>query len=477
MPGNPSDIIGSSIKYNINPYTNNYVYNYTAGYGGLGISSDYFAGTNAGIGGIKIAGGGGGPVYIDTSSGKKVTGVGSDGGGSYGVNKNLAINGGGACGIYPTDPPSKGGNGVIVIQYTQAGPPISKKAPSSNKCGISGGCGTLEGMNNFGKSNAENCSTSKPAWLPFPVDVENCQWCNDNTDKFIEEIKKNRSLFVTTPGPTPTIQPKSLFSILNQTISFTDGSNNTFTYKLYNNNTSLSNHIQYDVNQLDISMNDSSNIIWTRKINSSVQTNDYQGTHTSTGPYTFDYTTINNSKDNILVFYDCQKTHDSYYTPKLTVDNSGNCQISFSSTSEKISGTHIHVAKNNPDPAYNGFDATSIMDFFVRTYPMIHMGINNIPNSLNSHDTTIFTDFDSALTPQVLASEDITKLIADYYFALCTNMQKTKKYESIVSTNRSSDVFYEDNKQSSQQTYLNVINMSAGILIAIGYIYKILTNK
>ena len=134
------DTTGSSIKYNIVPGIKSYTYKYTAGYGGLGLSSNYFVNKNAAIGGIQSAGGGGGPIYVDTDG--KIGGIGSDGGAS--TNNNTAINGGGGCGVDSTST-STGGNGVIVIQYTTL-TPISKPpvaVSAYKKCPYAGGCATL----------------------------------------------------------------------------------------------------------------------------------------------------------------------------------------------------------------------------------------------------------------------------------------------------------------------------------------------
>ena len=168
-----SDTKGSSIKYNIIPGIENYIYRYTAGYGGLGLSSSNF---KSGIAGISSAGGGGGPIYVDMNN-KQISGFGKDGGGS--PNK-AATNGGGGCGVVPNQSnKSKGGDGVIVIQYTNPTP--ITKAPikvSEKKCVIAGGCGTLDGFTNinYKEGLVEAISTSTPTsrpTTPFPTILYN----------------------------------------------------------------------------------------------------------------------------------------------------------------------------------------------------------------------------------------------------------------------------------------------------------------
>jgi hypothetical protein len=167
-----SDTKGSSIKYNIIPGIENYTYKYTAGYGGLGLSSSNF---KSGIAGISSAGGGGGPIYVDMNK-KQISGFGKDGGGS--PNK-AATNGGGGCGVANSTNKSTGGDGVIVIQYTNPTP--ITKAPikvSEKKCVIAGGCGTLDGFTNinYKEGLAEATSTSTPTsrpTTPFPTILYN----------------------------------------------------------------------------------------------------------------------------------------------------------------------------------------------------------------------------------------------------------------------------------------------------------------
>jgi hypothetical protein len=321
-------------------------------------------------------------------------------------------------------------------------------------------------------------------WLPFPVDEENCKLCEDpnlnelikeqiapdNTSSLFESYYKSQNQSMQSQSQ------QSLFNILNQTISFKDASDNIFTYKAFTKPSS--NKMTYSNNQIEIPLDD--DLIWTRQLKTPIKKQDHEPTKNIQGNtvlYDFNYTTIDNSKNNILVYYDCRTAHTGYKKPNIIIKD-GHYTIEFASTATDITANqaHIHVAEYT-DQDYDSFhrDGTGIMDFFVRTYPKIVMNINNLPKLNKTNNLINSSQFNSSLTQQVLSSFDIINLIGEYYKTLCKNREKINEYQSIMSTNIASDTLYQDNVEAYNKTYLNVVNISAGILVAIGCIYSILT--
>ena len=324
------------------------------------------------------------------------------------------------------------------------------------------------------------------SWLPYPVDETHCQLCEDpnlnelikeqiapdNTSSLFESYYKSQNQSMQSSSQ------QSLFNILNQTITFKDASDNIFTYKAFTK--PPSNKMTYSNNQIEIPLDN--DLVWTRQLKTAITKPDHQKTTNSQGnivQYDFNYTTIDNSKNNILVYYDCRTAHTGYKKPNIIKDDiKGHYTIEFASTATDIleRQAHIHVAEYT-DQDYDSFrrDGTGIMDFFVRTYPKIVMNINNLPKLNKTNNLINSSQFNFSLTQQVLSSFDIINLIGEYYKTLCKNREKINEYQSIISTNIASDTLYQDNVEAYNKTYLNVVNISAGILVAIGCIYSILT--
>jgi hypothetical protein len=504
------DTKGSKIKYTLIPGIKDQKLTYNAGLGGLGISSSYFEGKKIGIGGIKSAGGGGGPIHVN-ELGEIIKGFGSDGGGTYGSGVNATYGGGGAGSSASTTPtpspmpkgvnPSRGGDGVIVIQYTSPDSGSTKtivQAASSDDIGCSSvkGCGTLGFTDKYAydqfeiKEGLQSMPEAK-TWLPFPIDDENCEYCSGIKKKDLYFLIKTKivdtfkSSKPTTPGDLNSV---SLFDVLNHSITVSDTCGNSYTYKPLQD--SLEKSIKYDGTKMEINTKDT---IWTRKLPTVIQENDDQGSNPitstptkktnpnpnpSTGSYPFDYQTINNSAQTILVYYDCSAAHENYYIPHITVDGSGNYKLTFDENPSyvKAGDPHIHVKQYTyTDASYNGYSPTAIMDFFIRTYPTIGININNnLPNmSGNDDNNGGGNPFRNDGVDTKLLAEDIVELIAQYYFALCYKKQKTDHYNKIVSTNMAADPLYENNVDEYNRAYQNVVNMSAGIVAAIAFIYLV----
>jgi hypothetical protein len=162
------------------------------------------------------------------------------------------------------------------------------------------------------------------------------------------------------------------------------------------------------------------------------------------------------------------------------VDTSGNYQLQFATVPTDIpAGTpHIHV-KEYTDLSYNGYSPRAIMDYFIRLYPDVAMQISSVNNNStgkNDNNSNPFSNSNPAIKDSVLESNSVIELIAQYYLTMCENKQKTEHYKQTLTTNMAAEPLYENHVEQYNREYRKVLNLSAGILIAIACIYNIVTT-
>jgi hypothetical protein len=108
----------------------------------------------------------------------------------------------------------------------------------------------------------------------------------------------------------------------------------------------------------------------------------------------------------------------------------------------------------------------------------MNLELNRIgdPTSINGAGGQKSTTNSQVLQSELLQSDSFLDLITTYYTSLCKNMKKAKKYQDMISNNMASDEVYAQSIDKYNQAYLNVINISLGVFIAMGCIYNTLKS-
>ena len=100
-------------------------------------------------------------------------------------------------------------------------------------------------------------------------------------------------------------------------------------------------------------------------------------------------------------------------------------------------------------------------------------------SSVNVYNNSSLDDIQSSGTEYDPNSEKLVKKIADYYNSLCKNAEIAIKYQNLVNgvVTNGSDQLYKSATDNYYREYGKIINISVGIFIGLGILYKLSTNQ